>query len=347
MTGPPPGAGTADPRSPRSPGPSGAAEVPAWSPPPDPAVLRLTEYTDPLCPWAWGAEPVFRALRAALGGRVRWRRVYGILFDTDEEPAPDPAAETAWYAGFVRGVAEHTGAPHATRLSRVAATSWPSSLVAKAAEAQGEPVAERVLRRLRESMFVAGEPADTPASALAAASGVPGLDAARLAADAGSPAVLAAVRADHRETRDPLPEALSVRGPGPHPGGAKETAGGPLRYALPTVLLAGPAGHRLVPGRRPLDAYLAAARAVAPGPLPTPQHPDPEALLAYHRSLTGPEWELLAPDSAPPATAVRIDTGNGPLWLHPAEAAVSPWVAASPLRDVDLRRSGDGQRSSG
>ncbi|MFC4031899.1 DsbA family protein [Streptomyces polygonati] len=334
MTGPSPDEGPALPvRGPARADPAGPPE------PPEPP-LAVTEYTDPLCPWAWGAEPEFRLLRTALAGRARWRRVYGILFDTDDDPAPDPAAETAWYEGFVRGVGAHTGAPHAVRLSRVAATSWPASLVAVAARAQGGQVADRVLRRLRESMFVAGEPADTLELALRAAGGVPGLDAVRLAADAGSAEVLAAVEADHRETREPLPEALTAEDPGPHPGTAKETSDGRLRYALPTLLFSGPAGRRLVPGRRPLDAYLAAIEAVAPGlpgVRPAVQRPDTEALLAYHRSLSGPEWALLAPGGAPPGRAVRIETGNGPLWLHPAEAAARPWAAAAPVQHADQR----------
>jgi len=313
------------------------ATDPASAPPaPDaaaPSALEVVEYTDPLCPWAWGAEPLFRWLRDALAGQARWRRVYGILFDADDDPAPDPAAETAWYEGFVREVGAHTGAPYAARLSRVAATSWPASQVAKAAEAQGPLVAERVLRRLRETMFVAGDPADTLALALAAAEGVPGLDPGRLAVAAASPEVLAAVRADHRETRAPLPEVLALQEPGPHPGAAKETTDGSLRYALPTLLFTGPAGHRVVPGRRPLEAYLAAAEAVAPGlhpSRPAGQHPSPDALLAYHRSVTGPEWELLAPGCEPPGRAVRTVTGNGPLWLHPTEAATAPWRPAPP-----------------
>jgi protein-disulfide isomerase-like protein with CxxC motif len=60
-------------------------------------VLEVVEYTDPLCPWAWGSEPTFRRMREVLGPEVRWRRVFGILFDTDDDPPPDPDAETAWY----------------------------------------------------------------------------------------------------------------------------------------------------------------------------------------------------------------------------------------------------------
>ena len=57
-------------------------------------LLRITEYTDPACPWAWGSEPKFRWLRGVLAevglgqGVVSWRRVYGILFDEGEPPAP-------------------------------------------------------------------------------------------------------------------------------------------------------------------------------------------------------------------------------------------------------------------
>ncbi|MZD05479.1 hypothetical protein GTW43_10340, partial [Streptomyces sp. SID5785] len=120
------------------------------------AALEVVEYTDPLCPWAWGSEPAFRRLRSSLGDAVRWRRVFCILFDEGDDPAPDPEAERLWYESYVETVCGHTGAPRAARLSRVAASSWPASLVAKAAERQGSPVADRVLRRLRETVFVTG-----------------------------------------------------------------------------------------------------------------------------------------------------------------------------------------------
>ncbi|MEU6011588.1 DsbA family protein [Streptomyces sp. NPDC047453] len=292
------------------------------------APLQVVEYTDPLCPWAWGSEPVFRRLRAALDGRAGWRRVYCILFDHDDDPAPDPDAETAWYARYVEDIGRHTRAPRAFRLHRVAASSWPSSLVAKAAEAQGPQVADRVLRRLRETVFVLGEPADTPALALAAARGVPDLDLQRLTADAASAAVRDAVRSDHAEARRPVPQVASVRGESPHPGAAKETPDGGHRYALPTLLFRSPSGVRAVPGWRPYEEYASAVEELAPGLPVDPAPLDPAAALARYRSLTDPERRLLTTGTWPPARALRIDTAGGPLWLHPEEAATHP--AAGP-----------------
>ncbi|MFE2491638.1 DsbA family protein [Streptomyces mirabilis] len=298
----------------------------------DQLAVEVVEFTDPLCPWAWGSEPVFRRLRAALAGRVRWRRVYCILFDHDDDPAPDPAAETAWYARYVEDISAHTHAPRARRLSRVAATSWPASLVAKAAEAQGAEVADRVLRRLREGVFVLGEPADTPESALAVVSGVPGLDAGRLTADAASVEVLERVRADRAEARRPVEEVLSVAADSsPHPGAAKETPDGQHRYALPTLFLRTATDHRVVPGWRPYEEYVSAVVDLSPGLLPAPTTLDPAKALARYRTLTEPERALLTDGSPwPPSGAVRVDTGNGPLWLHPEEAAVHPAVTPAP-----------------
>ena len=290
----------------------------------DPAeLLEVVEYTDPLCPWAWGSEPAFRQLRAALAGRARWRRVYSILFDTDDDPAPDPAAEAAWYSRYVADVAAHTGAPRAEALDRVAYSSWPASLAARAAEAQGPPVAERVLRRLRESVFVLGRPADTGARVLDCVRGVPGLDPERLRADAASKAVLASVRADRAEARAPLPEVLDLDGPAPHPGRAKELDDG-FRYALPTLILRTPTGHRVVPGWRPAEAYPGAVRELRPDLSTDLPRLSAEAALAVHRTLTQRELSLLTVDAEVPDGALRVDTAGGPLWLHPDEAGGHP-----------------------
>ncbi|PSM45056.1 hypothetical protein C6Y14_02895 [Streptomyces dioscori] len=289
-----------------------------------PASVEVVEYTDPLCPWAWGSEPVFRKLRAALAGRVRWRRAYAILFDHDDDPPPDPVAETAWYARYVEEISSHSRAPRPVRLSRMPADSWPSSLVAKAAVRQGEEVAERVLRRLRESVFVLGEPADTPDLALAAVRGVPGLDVRRLAVDAASGAVLEQVRADRLEARRPVAEVLTAQDGSPHPGAAKETDEGGHRYALPTLLVRTEGEYRVVPGWRPFEEYAAAVEELSPGLSAVHARLTPAHALERYRSLTDLERLLLTEGPWPPPDAVRVDTAGGPLWLHPDEAATHP-----------------------
>jgi predicted DsbA family dithiol-disulfide isomerase len=234
--------------------------------------LRVTEYTDPACPWAWGSEPKFRRLRDMLAQAgpeaVVWRRVFGILFDEGEAPAPDPAAEAAWYHEELREISGHTGAPCPTRLEWVTATSWPASLAAKAAERQGTQVAEAVLQRLRETTFLDGRPADTPERVLAALHELPDLDFKLLAQDAASPAILEAVRRDHAETRAPCPEVFAIDAlSGRHPGRAKPLGEEPedgFRYALPTLVLTGSAGRAVVAGWRPPREYLDAVGRVEP-----------------------------------------------------------------------------------
>jgi predicted DsbA family dithiol-disulfide isomerase len=226
-------------------------------------VLTVVEYTDPACPWAWGSEPKFRRLRAQLG-QCGWRRVFGILFDEGEPPALDAAAEAAWYLEELREIAGHTGAPVPERLEWVSASSWPASLAAKAAEQQGPDVADAVLNRLRETTFIDGQPADTPRRVLDAVRGLDGLDVAALARAAASAEVLAAVRADWAETREPCAEVMNLAEPGRHPGRAKPLGEDPadgFRYALPTLIFSGPGGRAVVPGWRPFEQYLDAARA--------------------------------------------------------------------------------------
>ena len=234
-------------------------------------VLRVTEYTDPACPWAWGSEPKFRWLRGVLAqagpGVVSWRTVFGILFDEGEPPAPDPAAEAAWYLEELREISGHTGAPCPAKLEWVTATSWPASLAAKAAERQGAQIAEAVLRRLRETTFLDGRPADSPERVLDALQEISGVDLKKLADDAASAEILEAVRRDHAETRDPCPEVFAIDEPARHPGRAKALGEDPedgYRYALPTLVFDGAGGRAVAPGWRTEREYLDAVAKAAP-----------------------------------------------------------------------------------
>jgi hypothetical protein len=266
---------------------------------------------------------VFRRLRLLLADRVRWRRMFGILFDSDDDPAPDPAAELAWYRRHLAEITTHTEAPVPVCLEWLTGTSWPASLAAKAAESQGADVGERVLRRLRETTFVLGRPADTAERVLAAVSGIKELDQARLADDMASAAVLAAVRADWRRAREPWPELLELDAQGPHPGRAKPTDDG-YRFALPTLLFEGPSGRVAVPGWRPLSEYTAAIAQVAPDLDLTWSVLDADDALDRFQSLSVPDLKLLTGGIEAPANGVLVNTGNGPLWLCPTEFAGHP-----------------------
>lgn len=168
---------------------------------------------------------------------------------------------------------------------------------------------------------------DTFELALAAVRGIPGLDAGKLAADAASDALRERVRADRAEARRPVREVLAVRDGSPHPGAAKETVDGGYRYALPTLLIRTPEGYGVVPGWRSFEEYASVVEELCPGLMSSSDGPSPEVALRRHRSLTDPERVLLANGPWPPPQAVRVETGNGPLWLHPEEAAVHPAVA--------------------
>ncbi len=79
-----------------------------------------------------------------------------------------------------------------------------------------------------------------------------------------------------------------------------------------------------MPGWRPYQAYAEAVGLLRPG-LPTDSVTlSADRALEHYRSLTGPERELLTHGPWPPAGVVRVETGNGPLWLHPEEAETGP-----------------------
>jgi len=287
--------------------------------------VSAVEYTDLLCPWAWGSEPTFRRLRYVLGPSMSWRQAFGLLFGESDDRPPDEAAETAWYHRHLQDIATRTGAPYPAVLERVPRTSRPAAVIAVAARAQGPDVAERVVRRLREHMFLLGTPPDTPGRAIAAVASVPGVDAERLVDEAASGAVAAEVARDAAEIRTPVPEAYDVDDHGPHSGRPKSTEAG-ARYALPTIVFTGPRGRRVVPGWRPLVDYLAAVAQVGGAPSDDGAFIDADIALDRYRSLTGPDLLALTGATAPPRRGVLLDNGSGPVWLHPDDARTHPAV---------------------
>lgn len=270
--------------------------------------VAVTEYTDPGCIWSWSSEPQLRWLRHHYGDQLAWRRVLGVqLDDSGGREAESFLAE--W-----RRVAAESGAPTPRRLAWAHTSTRPACTAVHAARAQG--LEEPVLRRLREAFFVAGRPADTPSRIAQALAGLDELDLDALLGALDEPAVVAAVAADHAETRNPHPAVIGRTGPGPNPGAARPD-GNRLRYGFPTLLVRGAGGEHVLSGWLGTDELETAV--VAAGAQPSAAEPlDPDAALERYVTLTDRELDRLS-GGLRPTVAVRVETATGAIWAQPGQ----------------------------
>lgn len=290
----------------------------------DPLLIEAVEFTDPFCSYAWGTEPKYRRLDWQYGEFLRLRRVFaGILSPgSPYKDFTDTVEELCVrYEKYLLDVTGMTGAPYPSPVRHLMDGSDRVSRIARAVQRQGPEVAERVLRRIRESVFVDGAPADDLERTIAAAAGVPGFDPGRLVADLADPEEQAGFQAEWEEVRRPTEEVRNVADKRPGRGAAQKQDGH-WRYGLPCLVLTGPGGTATVAGWTEWAAWEAALEKVAPGitararPLPTPEQ-------AFERwpSLTPAELaELCGPDAVPPPGVVEHTWPGGTLWRTPAEA---------------------------
>ncbi len=289
--------------------------------------ISITEYTDPGSVWAWGSEPKLRLLRWRYGDQVTWRQVLG-GFAEDEDHHPlatgerlDPTGDAAAALETWRTVHATTGMPHPPHVKALFTSTKLACLAVKAAQRQGDEVGERVLRRLREWTFLLGERFDTVVAAVAAVSGVPGLDIDDYVAALSDPETMIAYQEDWEESRRPNAQARQLEDD--HPGHGRVRAdGNRFRYSFPTVVVEGPGGTVTVAGWRPLEDYLAAVERAA-GDEPLTPRPDPttDEVIARWGTAADVELALLAgPRSSDPTGVVAHEWGGGVFFLTPAEA---------------------------
>ena len=294
--------------------------------------VEVVEFTDPGCSWAWGTEPKLRRLRRRFEDRLSWRRVLGGLIGDMNNYVEnfDPVRGAKSQIRYWKTVYEHTGMTYPVRLEWMYTSTEPAGKAVKAAELQSEggtsrhpadEVAGRVLRRLRESIFVYGRPADTTDRILEAVSGVAGLDVERFARDLTSEVVEKAFREDWEETRRPNEYVMTLEGDYPGIGRAKNTEGH-WRFVFPTLVFRGPAGEATVPGWCPYESCEEAMESVVPGSTRNPR-PDPTTgeVFSTWPTATAKELEILCgPGSEPPPGVVKYDWGEGSFFLTPEEA---------------------------
>jgi predicted DsbA family dithiol-disulfide isomerase len=284
--------------------------------------IEVVEFTDPGCSWAWGTEPKLRLLRWRYGDRLRWRRVLGGLIGDMNNYMPefDPVRNAPSRIRYWRRAWEYTGMTYPARLQWMYTSTEPGGKAVKAAELQSDAAGVRVLRRLRESTFVFGTPADTVPRVLEAVRGVEGLDEERFAAELRSDVVEKAFREDWEETRRPNEYVMTLQGDRPGIGRAKETEGH-WRFVFPTLVFRGPDGEATVPGWCDYEEYEQAMEAALTGSTAGPR-PDPTAddVFATWPTASEKELEVLTGDTTAPPGTIGYDWGEGTFYLTQPEA---------------------------
>lgn len=167
--------------------------------------VRITEYTDPGCPWAYSAEPSRRRLDWLYGERLEWLpRMVG-LSSSPEDDLERGFTPEKQVRGLRRIAADHGMPIDTAERPRMAATLPACRAVVATRLARGLEAAQGLLRCLRVHAF-SGELLDEPDTLEGAAMDA-GLDTAELGEWMKVPETEAALAEDMEAARQPLPAA--------------------------------------------------------------------------------------------------------------------------------------------
>lgn len=149
--------------------PAAATAATAATATPDPAApsLELLAFTDPVCTWCWGSEPVLRALESRFGSRLRIGYVMGGLVkdirefrDDRNGIGGDPDKSNAAIARHYIDASSRHGMPVDAEnfhlFSAGVFSTYPQNIAYKAAQLSNPELADRYLRRIREAHAAEG-----------------------------------------------------------------------------------------------------------------------------------------------------------------------------------------------
>ena len=219
--------------------------------------IRITEFTDPGCPWAYSAEPVRRRLNWLYGDRIEWRlRMVGLAESPEEYE--QKGFTTAKQAAAFRSIAERHGMPIDTRERPRMAATLPACRAIVAARLNAPEREWPLLRRLRLQHF-AGALLDEPET-IAAAAAEAGLDPGELLRWSATEAVQQQLRDDMARAREPLPAARALDDKLANWSGGR-------RYTCPSYEVTRIAdGVRIaIPGFQPFPVYDVVLANLVPG----------------------------------------------------------------------------------
>jgi putative protein-disulfide isomerase len=124
--------------------------------------LEILAFTDPVCTWCWGSEPILRKLLVWYGNQIRITPVMGGLvedirqfYDRANDIGGDPEKSNAQIAGHWQDASARHGMPVKTEgfrlFSRDTVSTYPQNIAYKAAEICSPELASKYLRRIREA----------------------------------------------------------------------------------------------------------------------------------------------------------------------------------------------------
>ncbi len=156
-------------------------------------MIEITEFTDPVCTWCWGSEPVLRKLETRFGEQIKISYIMGGLvqditsfYDSYNDIGGDPDRSNRNIAKHWVDASARHGMPVKSEgfklFSREHPSTYPQNIAYKAAQMQDQALANKFLRRIREASAAEARQTNTTEVLLELASEV-GLDIARFLDD--------------------------------------------------------------------------------------------------------------------------------------------------------------------
>jgi len=156
-------------------------------------IVEITEFTDPVCTWCWGSEPVLRKLETRFGEQVRISYIMGGLvqditsfYDSYNDIGGDPDRSNKNIAKHWVDASARHGMPVKSEgfklFSQEHPSTYPQNIAYKAAQMQDQALANKFLRRIREASAAEARQTNITEVLLELASEV-GLDMARFLDD--------------------------------------------------------------------------------------------------------------------------------------------------------------------
>lgn len=172
------------------------------------AKIRITEFSDPYCPWAFSSEPHRLRLRWIYGEQIEWHLHMVVLSDSPQDYL-DKGYEPENLGESLAEIAADHGMPIDTSPRERMCATEPACRAIVAAELFAPQVGRRLMRSLQHRNFGHGALIDEP-EVIAAAAREAGIDPEELTAWMERPETHERLTADRAIARDPAPAAVAL-----------------------------------------------------------------------------------------------------------------------------------------